>query len=176
MTRTYNFNLYFYQFYFEIMIFHKIDLEVRPKKNSRITLKNGRTIPSKIFKEWHEAAFMLLKPKVKECLCKPIKDEKGKIISQDKCYIILLFIHGDYIKRDADNGVSSIFDLLKHDEKPTMFNGVSQIWDDNWQVIKSHHVFNDYSKNNPSCEIRIYLPDEKELYLKDLLDMASKYD
>lgn len=158
------------------MIRHFIPLETRPEKNARITLKNGRTIPSKIFKEWHEAAYMMIKSSVKECICKPTVNEKGKVVKGGHCYIILLFTHGDYIQRDADNGVSSIFDLLKSNAKKTMFPGVGQIYDDNWEIIKSHHVFNNYKKNTPSCEIRIYTPEEKELYLKDLLEYANKYD
>ena len=37
-----------------------IPLETPSKKNSRITLKNGRTIPNKKYSEWHKKACLLL--------------------------------------------------------------------------------------------------------------------
>lgn len=150
------------------MIRYLINAETPAKKNAnKISFKTKRTYKSKGYVQWHELAYMTLISKVKECIGTPIKDEKGKVVSQGKCYILLTFTHGDYVRRDADNGTSSIFDLLQD---------VNQLFDDNWKIVKSHHVFNTYQKGNPSCEIRIYKPEEKNEYLSDLIQYAEKYD
>ena len=81
------------------------DGEVVPKKNSRITLKNGRTIPSKKYQEWHEFAMLELNyqktqiTKQKEPLNQPLK-------------IFFTFTHADNRRRDSDNQVSSVLDVL----------------------------------------------------------------
>lgn len=135
------------------MISYEIPLETPAKKNSRITLKNGRTIPSKRYKTWHENAFLLLKGRVKEVI-------------DEKCYIILIFTHGDFIRRDSDNGTSSIFDLLQD---------IGQLSDDNWKIIKNFHVFNNYEKGNPKCQIKIYKESEFNKYSFDLLAYTSQF-
>lgn len=135
------------------MISYEIPLETPAKKNNRITLKNGKTIPSARYRQWQQVSYFLIRPKVK------------KIISE-KCYIILIFTYGDLRRRDADNGTSSIFDLLQD---------CRQIEDDKWQIILAHHVFNKYEKNKPSCEIRIYTKNEKEVYIKDLVKFTELY-
>ena len=103
--------------------------------------------------EWHTAAKMFLTQQM-----------RGKVFGE--CYIIMVFTHSDKRKRDADNGVSSIFDTLKD---------AQIIEDDNWQIIKSHHVFNTYCKDKPNCEIRIYMANEGNEYLKDLIMYANRY-
>lgn len=133
------------------MITLNIPLETPAKKNNRITLKNGKTIPSKNYRQWHETAYFFVRSK-------QVK------LNTNKCFIILIFTHGDLRRRDADNGTSSIFDLLQD---------CNVITDDKWEVIKSHHVFNNYSKSKPNCEIRIYTETEKELYLTDLIKLAD---
>lgn len=135
------------------MIDFLIPLETPAKKNNRITLRNGKTIPSVRYKQWQEKAFLLIKSKIKKRI-------------SEKVYIILIFTHGDLRRRDADNGTSSIFDLLQD---------CGQLEDDKWQIIISHHVFNKYEKNKPQCEIRIYSKNEKDLYKKDVLECLNKY-
>lgn len=135
---------------------YKLELvgsEVPAKKNSRITLKNGKTIPSARYKAWHEEAVLQLRSKVKECI-------------EDKCYVILVFTHGDNIRRDSDNGVSSVFDTLQD---------VQQLADDRWQIVRSHHVFNNFDKGNPKCEIYIFKSEEKKCYIEVLSQCLEFY-
>lgn len=135
------------------MITINIPLETPAKKNNRITLKNGKTIPSQKYRKWHEIAYFF------------IRSKQIKLIT-NKCFVILVFTHGDLRRRDADNGTSSIFDLLQD---------CNVIADDKWEFVKSHHVFNTYLKSKPNCEIRIYTEKEKESYLLDLIKLSDKY-
>lgn len=109
-----------------------IPLETPSKKNSRITLKNGRTIPNKKYSEWHKKACLFIDKSLK-FEEKPLKIE-------------VHFVHGDLRKRDSDNGLSSILDLLKD---------CKIIPDDNWMIIQSIKVSNSYEKNNPKAIIGI---------------------
>lgn len=110
--------------------------ETPAKKNSRITLKNGRTIPSKRYRAWHSAALFQLdeqwKNKNHDCFEKEIK-------------VNFHFFHGDNRRRDSDNGVSSIFDTLQD---------AGIISDDRWQIVKEFSVKNSKS-DVPRCEIKI---------------------
>lgn len=113
--------------------------ETPSKKNSRIVLANGKNIPSKQYRQWHEGAYFLITAqKNHQKLYKPIE-----------CPVILEvhFTHGDYRRRDCDNGLSSICDLL-------VDSGVLK--DDNWQIVTKCIVTNGYDKNNASCSIIIY--------------------
>lgn len=114
--------------------------EVRPKKNSRIVnRKTGRTFPSKIYITWHNAAI------------EQLMIQRQGFQTTSRCKIYMKFYHGDYVKRDSDNGVSSVFDTLKD---------AGIIEDDNWMVIPKHFVENDYCKSSPRVEITIYEPNE----------------
>ena len=117
--------------------------EVPAKKNSKImNTKTHRMFPSERYRAWHDYAALALKPKIHECI-------------KDKCYIILLCNHGDRRRRDADNSVSSIFDALVD---------FGALEDDNWFIIRNHHVFNTFEQGNPWCKIMIFKPEEKDLY------------
>ena len=134
------------------MITCKIPLETPSKKNSKIFNTKTHTMHcSKRYQEWHQAAIMFINSAIKE-----------KDIS--RCFFILVFTHGDKRKRDSDNGVNSIFDTLCD---------TNVIEDDNYNVIPIHSVFNLYKAKDPNCEIRIYLPDEKELYLRDMIHYTN---
>ena len=82
-------------------------------------------------------------------------------------YAALMLCHGDNIRRDSDNGVSSIFDTLVD---------FKALEDDRWQIVRNHHVFNTYEKSNPWCKIFIFKPDEKELYKQYLIELVNLYD
>lgn len=111
--------------------------ETPAKKNSRITLRNGRTIPSKRYTEWHEIQKITIQnQKIKQ---------KVELIDYP-VLIKLVFTHGDFIRRDSDNGVSSILDLL-------VDCGV--LVDDNWKIVQRLEVENSYEKNNANCKITI---------------------
>lgn len=109
--------------------------ETPAKKNSRITLKNGMTIPSKNYREWHKAALQELALQTKP---------ESPIDSAVR--IQLRFIHGDLRRRDSDNGCSSVLDLL---------TDAGILADDNWQIVRQIRVQNEYSKNKAKCEIAI---------------------
>ena len=110
--------------------------ETPAKKNSRITLKNGRTIPSKRYREWHSAALFQLESQWK-------KIEHDTFEQEVK--INLHFYHEDNRRRDSDNGVSSIFDTLQDSYI---------LSDDRWQIVKEFSVKNSKS-DNARCEIEI---------------------
>lgn len=114
---------------------YSISLETPAKKNSRITLKNGVTIPSKNYQKWHSAALIQLYTQKRPGT--PINSELE---------IHIKFIHGDLRRRDSDNGTSSIMDLL---------TDAKIIEDDNWKIIKKISVENEYIKNNSQCLIKI---------------------
>lgn len=111
--------------------------ETPSKKNSRIVnTKTGRSFPSKRYSQWHRDAVLQMSLQKKE---QPI----------DKpCRIKMIFTHGDLRRRDSDNGSSSILDLL---------TDCGVLADDNWQIVQSLQIENDYKKNEPSCKVEIDL-------------------
>lgn len=118
-----------------MMYTYKILGETPSKKNSRITLKNGMTIPSKYYQTWHkEAAVQVYNQTLPE---KPI---------DSPIVVYLDFVHGDKRRRDSDNGTSSIMDLLQD---------CNVIQDDNWQIIKTIIITNRYDKGKAACFITI---------------------
>ncbi len=115
--------------------------ETPSKKNSRITLKNGKTIPNKNYQNWHENAWYSVIGQ------RRILEGQGEQFPIDSEIILFVsFTHGDLKRRDSDNGLSSILDLL-------VDSGI--IKDDNWQIVTNVHVSNQYDKNKPKCEIQI---------------------
>lgn len=112
-----------------------IEGETPAKKNSRITLPNGRTIPSKNYRAWHKSALLQIEAMAigREVISYPVA-------------ISLNFIHGDLRRRDSDNGTSSILDLL-------VDAGI--LADDNWQIVRILNVYNQYDKGHARCEIMI---------------------
>ena len=108
--------------------------ETPSKKNSRITLRNGRTIPSKRYREWHENAVVQV---TSQCRAKPLIE---------KCNISMKFYHGDLRRRDSDNGATSVLDLL---------TDCGVIKDDNWQIVRNLNISNDYDKNKARVEVFI---------------------
>lgn len=110
--------------------------ETPAKKNSRLTLPNGKTIPGKRFRQWREAVFPQVLAQLKGT--RPLLDEP--------CEVALLFYHGDFRRRDCDNGASSVLDLL-------VDAGV--LSDDNWKIVRSLNVTNEYDKGSPRCEIKV---------------------
>lgn len=109
--------------------------EVVPKKNSRITLRNGRTIPSKRYVQWHDIAMLEARSQLPEGL--PI---------DSPCRVSVTLIHGDLRRRDGDNAVSSILDLLQD---------CGALADDSWQIVREIVVRNGYEKNEPRAVISV---------------------
>ena len=112
-----------------------IEGETPAKKNSRITLPNGRTIPSKNYRAWHKSALLQVEVMAigHEAISYPVA-------------ISLSFYHGDLRRRDSDNGTSSILDLL-------VDAGI--LADDNWQIVRILNVYNQSDKGHARCEIMI---------------------
>jgi Holliday junction resolvase RusA-like endonuclease len=72
---------------------------VIPKKNSRVNTRDGRSFPSKQYKEWHDDAMKQLMGIKKQELEYPV-------------YVGIVFTFGDKRKNDIDNRITSIMDLL----------------------------------------------------------------
>lgn len=111
--------------------------ETPSKKNSRITLKSGKTIPNKKYRDWNKSAVSELKRQWAK------QSQNLKPIEQ--CVIEIIFIHADKRRRDSDNAVSSIFDTLKD---------AGILVDDNWTVIPYYIVSNKKGENS-ICKIKI---------------------
>ena len=116
------------------MIIH-IPLETPSKKNSRVVdRRTGRTFPNKRYTEWHKAAALY------------VRQQHTHPLDEGPFALYLEFTHGDRVRRDSDNGVSSILDLL-------VDCGV--LPDDNWMVVSKINVSNLYDKGNPGVNISI---------------------
>ena len=109
--------------------------ETPAKKNSRINLRNGVSIPSKRYTQWHDGALSEL-----------LQQTRPDSPIDYPVLIHLAFTHGDLRRRDSDNGCSSILDLL---QDSTILS------DDNWQIVRDIAICNTYEKGNPKCIITI---------------------
>lgn len=108
--------------------------ETPSKKNSRINTRSGRSFPNKKFVEWQKNAInQIYKAGIFPC------EGKGFTIR-------MTFIHGDKRRRDSDNAVSSILDML-------VKSGI--LPDDNWEVVKRIEVDNEYNKDHARCVVEI---------------------
>lgn len=111
--------------------------ETPAKKNSRISLRNGKSIPSKRYQEWHkDAVFQLIRQ---------ARDYERPFPIDTSVYITLIFVHADNRRRDSDNGTSSIFDTLQD---------AGILSDDCWQIIRGFKVLNKKGES-ARCEIEI---------------------
>lgn len=119
------------------MIEFYIPLETPAKKNSRVfNTKTLRSFPSKTFRAWHDSATAYILQQ-RKCGAFPLSVPVS---------ITLSFFHGDLRRRDSDNGVSSILDLLVD---------CKILADDNWQIVQSISFHNHYRKGSPCCYITI---------------------
>ena len=115
-----------------------IDGETPSKKNSRITLATGKSIPGDAYRRWHAGAMLqvrsqLAKRSWQEPLSVPVS-------------VFVVFTHGDYRRRDGDNGLNSIMDLLVDCEV---------IEDDKWTIVTNTHISHAYDKGHPRCTVVI---------------------
>lgn len=120
----------------EPMIF-EIFGETPSKKNSRITLPNGRTIPGKKYRQWHGGAMAQLERQKEE---RPPFEPIGYTVR-----VLLDFYHSDNRRRDSDNGTSSILDVLQD-------SGI--LSDDRWQIVRELRIRN-HKAEDAHCVIQI---------------------
>jgi Holliday junction resolvase RusA-like endonuclease len=121
------------------MIRFQIMGETPSKKNSKIRTKSGYMIPSKAHQKWHSDALIQLNAQI--CQLEPMPN-----LIDYPVIIRIDFYHGDYVRRDSDNQVSSLMDLLQD---------AGVLSDDNWQIVRQIHVRNYYDKLEARCLIEI---------------------
>ncbi|MBQ5537929.1 MAG: RusA family crossover junction endodeoxyribonuclease [Treponema sp.] len=109
--------------------------EAPSKKNSRVNTRSGRSFPSKKFMEWHDAELLALS------FC---KEKYPPIDSPSK--ISVEFVHGDKRRRDSDNQLSSILDLLVD---------ARILKDDGWEIVREISVKNSFEKKNARAIVSI---------------------
>lgn len=115
--------------------------ETPAKKNvNKFNTKTRHVYKDAHFQKWHSDAMMQILPQKQIC-------NIGTAISSP-VVISIDFYHGDYIRRDSDNQLASIMDLLKD---------ANILADDNWYIARQQHVRNFYEKNNARCVIEIEL-------------------
>lgn len=103
------------------------------KKNSRINLRSGVSIPSTKFTQWQEGALWQVRQQTRERFFKPVHIE-----------VIIYF--GTKIRADLDNRLTSILDML--------VDGMV-LKDDKWQDVPRIAVQAEYRKGQPGAFIRI---------------------
>lgn len=101
---------------------YTLDGETPSKKNSRINTRSGRSFPSAQYTAWHDAALLQLARQ-----WKPYKPIDSSIV------ITFTFVHADRKRRDSDNQVSSILDLLQD---------AGIIAGDHWGIVSTYTVMN----------------------------------
>lgn len=75
--------------------------EVPSKKNGRIATSSGRNFPSTQYQKWHKAASL------------QIATQKHPAKPIEKCKAVyMIFYHEDEHRRDTNNQMASVFDLL----------------------------------------------------------------
>lgn len=121
------------------MIRFQIMGETPSKKNSKIRTRSGYMIPSKAHQKWHGDALLQLNSQL--CRIEPMPN-----LIDYPVVICIDFYHGNLVRRDSDNQVSSIMDLLQD---------AKVLSDDNWQIVRQIHVRNFYEKNDARCLIEI---------------------
>ena len=115
------------------MIF-KITGETPSKKNSRINIRSGKSFPNKKYTAWAFAAVAELMEQVQppapiNC---PIK-------------LSVNFYHADNVRRDSDNQLSSLLDVLQD---------AGILADDRWQIVQAINVRN-FKADTSWCKIAI---------------------
>lgn len=80
----------------------QVSYPIPSKKNNRIVLKNGLNIPSKEFRNWHRSHIDELKRIV-----------RGHGTFSHPVSISLGISYGDFRRRDLDNSLTSVIDLVK---------------------------------------------------------------
>ena len=113
--------------------------ETPAKKNSRINTRSGRSFPSKRYTDWQDSALRQVIEQTAE------HNAHGKPCElANSLELTVTFYHGDMKRRDSDNQLSSVLDMLVK---------ARVIEDDSWVIIPAKHVYDAYDKGNPRCVI-----------------------
>lgn len=118
--------------------------EVPAKKNSRINTKSGKSFPSKSYRAWHDGSIVLL--------CAEARRQGVTRPVDRPCAIFLSIRHRDHRRRDSDNVLSSVLDLL-------VDAGI--LADDRWHIVRQVHV--DSGLGEPRCRVSIILLEGESL-------------
>lgn len=116
----------------------KLATNIPSKKNSRINLRNGISIPSKAYREWHDEAVVMSKIQATKQDWSMKKGDRAKITGIIYCATLR--------KTDIDNKLSSFLDMIVD---------ANIIPDDNWQTIPEITIRADYRKGRPGAEFVI---------------------
>lgn len=103
------------------------------KKNSRINLKSGVSVPNNKFVQWQNAALWAIRQQTRERFYKPVQIE-----------VIIYF--GTNGRADLDNRLTSILDML--------VEGLI-LRDDKWQDVPLMQVQAEHRPRKPGAFIRI---------------------
>ena len=115
--------------------------ECPSKKNSRINTRSGRSFPSKRYTAWLNSALIQLVDQIADFR------RNGKQLAFERgLELTVTFYHGDLKRRDSDNQLSSVLDMLVD---------AQVIPDDNWEILPVKHIFDAYDKGNPRCVISL---------------------
>lgn len=114
----------------------KIEGSTPSKKNSRkVNFKTKRTYLDPKFQLWYEQALIQVNAHIKS------KEQIDETLAFDIC-----FYHSTKRRKDPDNGLSSVLDLLVDTEV---------LIDDNWKVLPFIILRNEEALED-KCEITIY--------------------
>lgn len=116
----------------------KLATNIPSKKNSRINLRNGISIPSKAYREWHDEAVVMSKIQAAKQDWAMKQGDRAKITGIIYCATLR--------KTDIDNKLSSFLDMIVD---------ANIIPDDNWQTIPEITIKADYRKGQPGAEFVI---------------------
>lgn len=110
-----------------------LDGNIPSKKNSRINLKSGVSIPSKDFATWHKNAIREVMTQTRARFFNPVAME------------VLLYFGTDG-RADQDNKLSSILDMLVD---------ACVLTDDKWQNVPQISLQAEYRPRRPGAFVRI---------------------
>lgn len=103
------------------------------KKNSRVNLKSGVSIPSAAFRNWQTEALWQVKQQTRKRIVKPARLE-----------VTIYF--GTNVRADLDNRITSILDMLVE---------AMVLQDDKWQYVPEIHAKAEYRKGKPGALLRL---------------------
>ena len=118
------------------MISYTIQGKVSSKKNeNKFNRLTGRTYKTERFRSWHSSAMwqMRAQPRPKSPISHPVK-------------VSVTFYHGDLRRKDGDNGLSAVMDLLVD---------AKVLSDDKWIIVRKLEVENVLDRKNPHTDITI---------------------